>query len=315
MARCVAGGHARPVDVDVDVGVGVVAALVELGGVASRGQLLTATSRGEVDRALAAGDVVVLGRGRYALPSVDEARAAAHRLSACVSRISAALHWGWAVKTVPAKPVLTVPRGRRIRPSRARDVELHVATLGIDDVVDGIVTSKERTLLDCLRWEPRDSALTVADSALRDGFSRARLLAIGRDAQGPGSPQVRAVAAVADARAANPFESVLRDIALQVPGLAVVPQVSIREPDFLGRPDLVDERLRIILEADSFEWHGGRGDLARDARRYNRFVVAGWTVLRFSWEDVMFRPDEVRAILAAAVLGRTEVRCPGCPAA
>lgn len=293
----------------------VVGALVELGGVASRGQLVTATSRREVDRALAAGDVVVLGRGRYALPSVDEARAEAHRLSAYVSRLSAALHWGWAVKTVPAKPVVTVPRGRRIRPGQARDVELHVAALGIDDVVDGIVTSKDRTLLDCLRWEPRDSALAVADSALRDGFSRARLLAIGRDARGPGSPQVRAVGAAADARAANPFESVLRDIALQVRGLSVVPQVSIREPDLLGRPDLVDEQLRIILEADSFEWHGGRSDLARDARRYNGFVVAGWLVLRFSWEDVMFHPDEVHAVLKAAVQRRTEATCPHCRAA
>ena len=44
-----------------------------------------------------------------------------------------------------------------------------------------------------------------------------------------------------------------------------------------------------LLEADSFEWHGGRDDLARDARRYNRTVVHGWLVLRSSW-DVMHDP-------------------------
>ena len=30
-------------------------------------------------------------------------------------------------------------------------------------------------------------------------------------------------------------------------------------------------------------------------------VVNGWTVLRFSYEDVMFQPDEVRRVLVAAV--------------
>jgi len=34
-----------------------------------------------------------------------------------------------------------------------------------------------------------------------------------------------------------------------VPGLHVKPQVSVYDPHFLGRPDLVDERLGIILEA------------------------------------------------------------------
>jgi very-short-patch-repair endonuclease len=82
--------------------------------------------------------------------------------------------------------------------------------------------------------------------------------------------------------------------------------VSVYASSFLGRPDLVDERLGIVLEADSFEWHGDRAALRSDAQRYNRFVVHGWLVLRFAWEDVMFRPDEVRAILEAAVAERTE---------
>jgi hypothetical protein len=56
-----------------------------------------------------------------------------------------------------------------------------------------------------------------------------------------------------------------------------------------------------LPEADSFEWHGGRAALASDARRYNMLVVAGWMVLRFSYEDVMFHPDDVRPVLVAAV--------------
>jgi very-short-patch-repair endonuclease len=71
--------------------------------------------------------------------------------------------------------------------------------------------------------------------------------------------------------------------------------------EFTARPDLVDERLWLVLEADSFEWHGKRSALASDARRYNLLVVRGWIVLRFSYEDVMFQPDEVRRVLLAAV--------------
>jgi very-short-patch-repair endonuclease len=55
-----------------------------------------------------------------------------------------------------------------------------------------------------------------------------------------------------------------------------------------ARPDLVDEDLRLVLEADSFEWHGDRVALRDDARRYDLMVVNGWRVLRFAWEDVMF---------------------------
>ncbi|WP_257025126.1 hypothetical protein [Nocardioides lianchengensis] len=33
--------------------------------------------------------------------------------------------------------------------------------------------------------------------------------------------------------------------------------------------------------------------------------------VRFAWEDVMFRPDDVRAVLEALVHERTQVLCPG----
>lgn len=112
---------------------------------------------------------------------------------------------------------------------------------------------------------------------------------------------MKRVAALASRKAANPFESTLRAIAADVAGLAVEPQVVIREPDIVARPDLVDVRLRIVAEADSFEWHGGRAQLSADARRYDLLVVNGWIVLRFSYEHVMLQPDFVHRVLVAAV--------------
>jgi very-short-patch-repair endonuclease len=192
-----------------------------------------------------------------------------------------------------------IGRGRRVHP-RERDVVVHRAELAPEDVEDG-VTTPEVTLAHCLRRLPFDEALAIADSALRAGVPRSLLLRIADDARGPGSPQMRRVAEHASPLAANPFESVLRAIALDVPGLQVKPQVIIREPDIVARPDLVDVGSRIVLEADSFEWHGGRAQLSSDARRYDLLVVNGWLVLRFSYEHVMLQPDFVRRVLCSAV--------------
>jgi very-short-patch-repair endonuclease len=295
--------------------VSVVEMLAEIGGVASRATLLGLSSRLRVDRALACGDVVIDARGRYALPAADDARRAAGRLTGVVSHLSAAMAWGWEVKTPPSRPHVTIPKSRKIEPSRRKGVTLHRANLGSDDV-DDLVTSPLRTLLDCLRTLPFDEALTVADSALRHrAVDRGQLVELASAARGPGSAQVKRVARLATGKAANPFESCLRAIAVDVPGLHVQAQVPIGGDRLLGTPDLVDVELAIAIEADSFAWHGGRTALHQDARRYNSFVVAGWLVLRFAYEDVMSDPAWVRSILEAAVQERTEDRrCPTCAA-
>jgi very-short-patch-repair endonuclease len=68
-----------------------------------------------------------------------------------------------------------------------------------------------------------------------------------------------------------------------------------------GRADLVDRTLGVVLEAESFEFHGLRRLLKRDCERYNAFVLDGWLVLRFAWEHVMFEPAYARDVLVSAV--------------
>jgi len=65
--------------------------------------------------------------------------------------------------------------------------------------------------------------------------------------------------------------------------------------------DLVDRQRRLVLEADSYAWHGSRRALRQDCRRYNRLVLLGYTVLRFTWEDVMHDPGYVLLTLKALV--------------
>jgi len=163
------------------------------------------------------------------------------------------------------------------------------------------VTSPVQTVLDCARWLSFDAALAVADSALRHrSVTRAELVKTHDSFRGHSRQHVLRVIEAADARAANPFESVLRAIGLDVPGLQLVPQVEIRTPGRrLVRPDLVDARLKIAVEADSFEHHGSRKALVLDCVRYDNLVADGWTVLRFAWEHVMHRPAWVRSTLVS----------------
>ncbi len=154
-------------------------------------------------------------------------------------------------------------------------------------------------MADCARHLGFAAGLAVADAALREGrVSSAQIEETLAESPRIGQPQARRILQAADARAANPFESCLRAIALDVPGLAVEPQYFI---DWVGRVDLADPHLRLVLEADSYAWHGGAGVFRYDVRRHAALVRAGWTVVRFCWEDVMSQPHYVALLLADLV--------------
>jgi very-short-patch-repair endonuclease len=266
-------------------------ALTRLGGVAAFGELRRLTSRRRLRTAVAKGQVVRVSPGVYALTKCDEARLAAAKVGGVVSHLSAAQYWGWKVKLPPKRPTVTVPRRRS--GLTAEEIEVHWADLTSQQVDCG-VTTKVQTVIDCARVCPFDVALAVADSALRDGVSRDELLAAAKASPRTGRAKALKVVKAADGRAANPFESVLRAIALEVPGLCVVPQQRVGH---IGCVDLFDHRLGLVIEAESYQWHSSRTALARDVRRYTWCVRLGYTVVRFTWEEVMFQPDYVRAVL------------------
>jgi hypothetical protein len=178
------------------------------GGLSSRAALIRATSRAEVDRALAAGVLVRAGHGRYVLPEVDAAARTAHAMNGVLCLTSAALHHGWEVKAAPDKPHVLVPRKRNVPDRLRRAVVLHRRDLGPDDVSAG-ATSRELTLAQCLRLLPYDEALVIADSALRNG-EHATLARAAALVQGRGQQQAARVAREARAESANAFESATR---------------------------------------------------------------------------------------------------------
>lgn len=277
------------------------------GGVATTRQLEDVFTRTTLRRAVGEGLLLRVERGRYALPSLAEARRHAHRLGGTLALTSAALEWGWPVKSVPERPCVAVAPGRNISPARREGIDVTWRALTPADIaVGGPHTSAIKTVLDCAASLPFDEGLAVADSALRSGMvTPADLTTAAQGHARRGRARVLRVARVASPLAENPFESVLRAAAVEAaPHVAWEPQHEVRAAGRVLRPDVACPGLRIALEADSFEFHGRRGALVTDCWRYNQLIVAGWLVLRFAWEQVMFEWDWVVRMIAGAVAQR-----------
>lgn len=282
----------------------------ELGGVARSGALGPAVPRPDLRRALDAGSVVRLAHGLYGLPETTSHRADALGLDAALALESAALAHGWGVKIPPKRAQVVVGRARKVTAQRRQGVDLRWGEVSRAEL-DAGVTTKVRTAVDCARLLPFDAALAVVDSALRDGVPRTDLLLACERAPRTGRSRAFGVIELGTSLSANPFESVLRAVVHAMPGADFEPQVWIGS---IGRTDLADRRNRVVLEADSFEFHSQPGPFADDMVRYNAFVAEGWRVLRFAWKHVMFEQDAVRVTVAAVLRpSRPAVRsCPSC---
>jgi very-short-patch-repair endonuclease len=272
--------------------VDAVEALQVLGGAAGSRNLLRLTTARKLRTAISRGRIIRIGRGRFRLHDADRALAKALEIGGMVSHLSAAQLHGWELPFSPTLPWVSVPRNARTR--GARGCQLKWAELSEEH---GHVTSPLRTVIDCARVLPFPAALAVADSALRHGdVDTESLVRAAAGVRGKGAAGARRVAEHASPLAANPFESILRGIAIDA-GLEVRPQSPISLGSVTIHPDVVDRGRRLVIEAESWEWHSGKEAFQRDCRRYTMLVVGGWVVLRFTWWEVMHDPDFVRSCL------------------
>ena len=162
------------------------------------------------------------------------------------------------------------------------------------------------TVVLCLRDLSTREALAVGDAALHTGLVQLEeILTRIAELRGPGSRRAQRRAEQLDGRSANAFESSCRAILVDAGIVGFQPQVEIRHRGkWIGRVDLANRLLRIVIECDGFETHGTLDAMTQDCIRHTRLVAAGWRPLRFTWYQVMQRPDwvleQVRDTIAAA---------------
>lgn len=231
----------------------VVVALTRLGGVASHAELVSAAGRSALRSAVDAGLIVRTATGTYGVPDADRARLAALKLNGALTLTSAALAYGWKVKELPPQPSVWVPRTRRVSADRREGIDIRWGALTPRELARRR-TDPARTVVDCARFLPFDAALAVADSALRSGdVGPIGLLEAAELSPRTGRARAIRVATCATPEAANPMESVLRALCLEIDGLDVLPQQWVGD---VGRADLVDPDRRLVIEAESMEFHG-----------------------------------------------------------
>ncbi|MFG3553949.1 type IV toxin-antitoxin system AbiEi family antitoxin domain-containing protein [Micromonospora sp. NPDC047557] len=200
----------------------------------------------------------------------------------------------------------------RPRPQRALApwLVVHQVTVApgdIDEVAGVRATSSLRTVSDVILRVDRYPAVSVLDSALSQGrITPAQLAVIPSLIEGRrGAVAARGHLVEADGRAQSPLETRarLRCVDGQVPPDTL--QLEVRDNDgyLLGIGDLGWRAARVIAEADGRDAHGTPEAAFADRRRQNRLVNAGWTILRFTWQDTLhpaYIPHTVREAIAAA---------------
>ena len=74
------------------------------------------------------------------------------------------------------------------------------------------------------------------------------------------------------------------------------------ERRFLAEVDFAYPHLRLAIEVDGYEVHGTPRAMAKDFVRQNGLVPHRWSVLRFTWRQVVRTPRAVGAVIAEALV-------------
>lgn len=245
----------------------------------------------DVRRALASGDLSRVRRGWYCTPSAAPDLVTAARVGGRLTCLAALRsHGAWVlggfethVRVADGVAVIHQP-GVRIHWSVER------VGPGVDSIEEALATA-----VGCVDFR---ALVAVADSLV----NRRILTPIRLQAVLGITPRGRRVLAVHDPQAESSIETLLR-LALRRHRVRVRSQVVIAG---VGRVDfLVGDRL--VIEADGYDWHGGRGEFERDRERDRELVRRGYVVIRASYCQVTTNLDAV-VYAALGVIRRREHR-------
>jgi very-short-patch-repair endonuclease len=180
------------------------------------------------------------------------------------------------------------------------------------EVIGGIpATCVERTLLDLATVVRARQLGDALDEALRRRLTspakvRGLLKSLGPKGR-RGSRVMRQLVeardhpdAMAESRLESALLRVLRKHGVPLPE----PQFKVIDGEVVvARLDFAYPKLKIGIEADGYRWHGSPERWRRGLRRENRLRLLGWTLLRFSWEDVQDGPELVASQVREALMG------------
>ena len=264
-------------------------------------------SRQAVSRRVVARRLFVIHPGVFALHpppyTRDQLRLAAVFAGGPDSLVS---HWGSASLQGLAdhSPPLIAITNRTGRGSRCPTLTVHRSQVDPRDrrMVRGIpCTSAARTIIDIAptaSLTALEALLLAADSLHL--LNRGRLEALLDERHGrPGTRKLRSLITDEPVEARNANErrlfSICREFGLPLP--LVNHRIHIGDRTFYA--DFCWPDLHLIIEADSWRWHGGRTAHEGDADRVQLLSLAGWRIVRFTRDQIRNRRAETGRRLAA----------------
>jgi hypothetical protein len=198
----------------------------------------------------------------------------------------------------------TVPHAHGLR---SRGLRVYRSPLAAEDVglVGGLpVTSEPRTMLDLLAHLPWDDARSLWSWLVTRRRVDLRFLADGvaRRSGLAGTPQLRRLLAVSRSGSLSAAEDRFHELLARAGIAGWTANVPIQ---LAGRVIAVVDVLfavaRLVVEIDGFRTHSSPERFQQDRRRQNRLIAAGYTVLRYTWQDLEQRPAAVIAEVAGAL--------------
>lgn len=275
-------------------------------GVITRGQLREhgLTDR-RIDELIRADAVEPLWRGVFVVrgaPLTYETRLWSAVLATCgVLGFATAAHlWGIA-EFGPDRVDVIVPRARHLW--RQPGIRVHRTALRPQSVGrrHGLpITSRVETVLDYLGRLPLGDAGRIADRAKQRGvLSSADVERRLRQQPGrTGNVRLRDLAPLladgAEAKSERVLHRLLRRAGIT--GWQANYDVWL-DGSLMCVVDLAFPRLRLAIEVDGWAFHHATDRFQRDRTKQNALVSLGWTVLRFTWADLVDRPGYVLAVI------------------
>ncbi|MGX1701211.1 type IV toxin-antitoxin system AbiEi family antitoxin domain-containing protein [Microbacterium sp. NPDC055357] len=252
-------------------------------------------SRRGIDRAVRAGDLIRVRKGRYleSHAASDVVRAA--RLGGKPDCISLLADLGVFVLERPALHIV-VPVGSSRLGAVPKGVVRHWRSLDDDVVANPVVVG---ALAQACRCQPIPAAIATLDSAWHLGLVEEAEIA---DVLSLLPARYRAIRPFLDPLAESGPETLVR-LMLRRLGSSCVAQVEIHR---VGRVDLLVDGW-LIVECDSKAFHSSWKQQRDDRRRDFAAAQAGFVTLRLLAEDILYRPDEVMSALRGALSGRPTV--------
>jgi len=167
------------------------------------------------------------------------------------------------------------------------------------------ITSRTTTVLDYIGRLRIGEAGRVADRAAQRGWLRAADIdrRLHQQPGRTGNPRLRELLPMLSDGAAAKSERVLHALLRKAGIDGWVPNYDVWHDGVLaGVVDIAFPRLRIAIEVDGWAFHHSHDRFQRDRTRQNHLVTLGWTVLRFTWADLVDRPGYVIAAIRQIVV-------------